>query len=88
MEIGLFPVDQVHGGNLFYPADLAREVAARYAEWITDIPEELTSSLALMTSPPIEMVPQLLRGRSFAIVRGCHCGGAEDAEQQLRFWRA
>lgn len=87
MEIGLFPVDQVYGGNLLYPADLAREVAARYAEWIAGTPEELTSSLALMTFPPVEMVPEFLRGRSFAIVRGCHSGSPEDAEQQLRFWR-
>lgn len=87
MEVGLFPVDQVYGGNLLYPAELAREVAARYAEWITAAPEELTSSLVLMNFPPVEMVPDFLRGRSFAIVRGCHSGSREDAEKQLRFWR-
>ena len=67
-------MDQVYGGNLLYPAELAREVAARYAEWIATAPEELTSSLALMNFPPVEMVPDFLRGRSFAIVRGCHSG--------------
>jgi FAD/FMN-containing dehydrogenase len=87
MEIGLFPVTEVYGGNLFYPADMALEVAARYAEWIAAAPEELTSSLALMNMPPLEMVPDFLRGRSFAIVRGCHSGSREDAEQLLRFWR-
>jgi FAD/FMN-containing dehydrogenase len=87
MEVELFPVGQVYGGNLLYPAEVAREVAARYAEWITTTPEELTSSLALMNFPPVEMVPDFLRGRSFAIVRGCHSGSPEDAEHQLRFWR-
>jgi len=87
MEIGLFPVDQVYGGNLLYPADLAREVAARYAEWIAAAPDELTSSLVLMNFPPIDMVPEPLRGRSFTIIRGCYSGSTEDAEEQLRFWR-
>lgn len=87
MEVGLFPVDQVYGGNLLYPADLAREVAARYAEWIAAAPDELTSSLVLMNFPPIDMVPEPLRGRSFTIIRGCHSGSTADAEEQLRFWR-
>ena len=87
MEVGLFPVGQVYGGNLLYPAGLAREVAARYAEWIAAAPDELTSALVLMNFPPFDMVPEPLRGRSFAIIRGCHSGSAEDAEEQLRFWR-
>ena len=87
MEVALFPVDQVYGGNLLYPADLAREVAARYAEWIAAAPDELTSSLVLMNFPPMDMVPEPLRGRSFAIIRGCHSGSTADAEEQLRFRR-
>ncbi len=74
MEVGLFPANQVYGGNLLYPADLAREVATRYAEWIARAPDELTSSLVLMNFPPFDMVPEPLRGRSFAIIRGCHSG--------------
>ncbi len=87
MEVGLFPANQVYGGNLFYGSDLAREVATRYAEWIALAPDELTSSLVLMNFPPFDMVPEPLRGRSFAIVRGCHSGSIADAEEQLRFWR-
>ena len=87
MEVGLVPVDTVYGGNLLYPAELAAEVAARYAEWIGTVPDELTSSLVLMNLPPLEMVPEPLRGRSFAMVRGCHCGPVAAAEETLRFWR-
>ncbi len=34
MEIQLYPVTTVYGGNLVYPAELAREVIARYRDWI------------------------------------------------------
>jgi FAD/FMN-containing dehydrogenase len=87
MEIDLVPVEGVYGGNLLYPAAMTAEVAARYSEWIAQAPEELTSSLVLMNFPPMELVPEPLRGRSFAIVRGCHCGSPADAEAQLAFWR-
>lgn len=88
MEIELFPVDMVYGGNLLYSAADAAEVAARYTEWISTAPEELTSSLVLMNFPPLDAVPPPLRGRSSAIVRGCFSGKAADAEKHLAFWRA
>ncbi len=87
MEVGLVPVETVYGGNLFYPAELAPEVASRYAEWIETAPDDLTSALVLMNVPPLKMIPEPLRGRSFAIVRGCHRESAADAEDTLRFWR-
>jgi FAD/FMN-containing dehydrogenase len=87
MEIDLVPVATVYAGNLLYPAELAREVVARYREWTATAPDELTSSFALMNLPDIDLVPDLLRGRSFVIVRGCYCGPVAEGEEQLRFWR-
>lgn len=87
MEIRLYPVTAVYGGNLFYPAAQAREIATRYREWIATAPEELTSSIALMNFPPMPELPEFLRGQSFAIVRGCYAGLAAQGEELLRFWR-
>jgi hypothetical protein len=87
MEIDLVPVTDVYAGNLLYPADMAREVVARYRRWIATAPDELTSSVALMNLPDIDLVPDFMRGRSFVIVRGCYCGSLADGEALLRFWR-
>src|SRR5690606_20235033 len=48
MEIRLYPVTTVYGGNLYYPAEMAKEVMTRFREWIKTTPEELTSSVVLM----------------------------------------
>jgi FAD/FMN-containing dehydrogenase len=48
MEIRLFPVTTVYGGNLFYPLHKAKEVYAHYRRWITNAPDEL-SALARCT---------------------------------------
>ena len=87
MEIQLYPVTTVYGGNLFYPADKAKEVYAHYRHWIANAPDELTSSVVLMNFPPVPEVPEFLRGQSFVIVRGCYSGPMEEGEELLKHWR-
>lgn len=87
LEIELYPITTVYGGNLFYPIQAAREVMARYREWIATVPDELTSSVVLMNFPPIPLVPEPLRGQSFVMVRGCHCGPLDEGQALLQSWR-
>ncbi len=87
LEIDLVPVASLYAGNLLYPAEMAREVAARYRAWIADAPDELTSSIVFMNYPPVDDVPEPIRGRSFAIIRGALIGSDADGEALLSFWR-
>ncbi|MHB1139438.1 MAG: FAD-binding oxidoreductase [Microthrixaceae bacterium] len=87
MEIELHPVTEVYAGNLFYPTEAAAEVAGRYARWVAESPDELTSSLVFMNFPPIPEVPEHLRGGSFLIVRGCWCGDIDRGRDLLDEWR-
>jgi FAD/FMN-containing dehydrogenase len=88
MEIRLYPVTRVYGGSLFYPAAMAREVYARYREWITHAPDELTSSVAIVNFPPLPDFPEPLRGNSFVLVRGCYTGPTEGGEALVEYWRS
>lgn len=88
MEIRLYPVTSVYGGNLIYPVERAREVLQRYRTWIETLPQEMTSSVVLINYPPLPEVPDPLRGRSFAQVRGCFAGPVEQGEALMRFWRS
>lgn len=87
MEIRLYPVETVYGGNLYYPAERAREVMQRYREWIRSAPDALTSSVVLMNFPPFPHIPEPLRGKSFVIVRGCYAGPVAEGEALLEYWR-
>ncbi len=87
MEIGLYPVSTLYAGNLYYPADAAIDVARRWRDWLPTVPEALTSALTLMNYPPFEMVPEEIRGRSFAIVRGAFDGPIEVGQRLLSYWR-
>jgi FAD/FMN-containing dehydrogenase len=86
MEIKLYPVNTVFAGNLLYPADMAKDVMARWREWTEDAPAELTSAVVIMNYPPLPVVPEFLRGKSFVQVRGCYAGDVAEGEQLLKYW--
>jgi hypothetical protein len=87
LVIQLYPVAEVYGGNLFYPAESAKEVFTRFKEFSASAPDELTSAVTLMNFPPIPQIPEPLRGNSFAIFRGCYCGPVEQGEALVNSWR-
>ncbi len=83
LEFRLHPVEQVYGGNLYYPVDRAREVLELYASWNRTLPDEMMSAATFRSFPPLPQVPEHLRGRSFIAVRGCYCGEDLEAGEQL-----
>ncbi len=74
LEFDLHPVENVYGGNLFYPLERAREVLEFYAGWTGTLPDEMMSAATFRRFPPLPMIPEPFRGNSFVAVRGCYCG--------------
>jgi hypothetical protein len=74
MELELFPVARLYGGGLFYPGSAAPEVLHAYRRWTQTLPDELTSSLALLRLPPLPELPEPLRGRFVVHVRVAYHG--------------
>jgi hypothetical protein len=87
MEIRLYPITEVYGGNLIYPLEAAREVFTHYRAWIAEAPDELTSSIVIMNFPPLPIFPEPLRGQTVVMVRGCYCGSLQDGQALLDSWR-
>ncbi len=86
MEIKLYPVATVFGGDMVYPIEVAREVYTRYRDWIATAPDELTSSIVTMNFPPIPQVPEILRGKSGVILRGCYAGPVDEGQALIQGW--
>jgi hypothetical protein len=80
LEVDLFPVARLYGGGLFFEAGLAADLLETYLQWTTTVPDELTSSVALIPFPDIPMVPESIRGRYVAHVRIAYTGDAEAGE--------
>ena len=88
MEIDLYPVATVYAGNLLYPIEMAAEVIARWRDWVAGMDDRLTSSVVMMNFPPLDIVPEPLRGQSFVMIRGCWSGDLLDGEALINRWRS
>jgi FAD/FMN-containing dehydrogenase len=88
IEVDLFPVREVYGGNLFYPAAMLRDVMTRYREWAKTLPDEFSSSVLVFNVPPIPEIPEPLRGQSFVMVRGAYTGDLNVGKALVDSWRA
>ncbi|MDQ3785633.1 MAG: FAD-binding protein, partial [Actinomycetota bacterium] len=69
MTIGLVPVPVVYGGGLHFDAAHAEDVLAAFRALTMAAPETLTSSVAMVGLPPVEAIPEPLRGRHVLHVR-------------------
>jgi FAD/FMN-containing dehydrogenase len=88
MEFRLFPYGEVYAGMMVWPYERAAEVLLRWRDWTRTAPEEITTSMRLMHVPPLPDVPEILRGRSIAVIDGAYAGGEEAGAAALAALRA
>jgi FAD/FMN-containing dehydrogenase len=83
LEISLLPVPRLYGGGLFFAgADIATVLHA-YGRWARDVPEDMSSSVAVLRLPDAPFVPEPLRGRAVLHVRIAYLGAAADGARLL-----
>ncbi|MFN8124606.1 MAG: FAD-binding protein [Thermoleophilia bacterium] len=68
VELELYPMDEVYCGWLIFPWERSSEVLQAWREWTGTVPEEVTSVGRILQLPPLEMIPEPLRGRNIVVV--------------------
>jgi FAD/FMN-containing dehydrogenase len=74
IEFNLFPLTEVYAGILWFPVERAAEILRAWREWTDDLPDEMTSVGRILQLPPIEAIPEPVRGKSFVIVEAIYSG--------------
>jgi FAD/FMN-containing dehydrogenase len=88
IEFRLFPYAKVYAGILFFPWERSAEVLHAWHEWIETVPDEMTSVGRIMQFPPLEEIPEPLRGNAFVMVETFFVGGEAAGEELLAPLRA
>jgi hypothetical protein len=84
-EFRLHPVGpQVLAGPVIWPMERSAEVLRFYRDWITDVPDELTTVVVHRKAPPLPVLPPELHGRPIVTVICCYAGPVEDGERVVR----
>lgn len=78
LEVDLMPVTHLYGGGIFYAGEHAAAVLHRWRTWVDTLPEETTTSVALLRAPDMPDVPEFLRGKLTVHLRVSHSGDVTD----------
>ena len=92
MTVDLLPEPELQAGGWFYGAADIPAVVAGYQRWVTSgpecVPDQLSTSLAILRPPDLPTTPEALRGRTVAHLRVAFVGGPGEAEPFLAPLRA
>src|SRR5688572_6792440 len=83
IEFELVRHPEFHAGALFFEFERAAEVLNAYREWTVDLPEEVTSVGRTLQLPDLEIIPEVVRGKSFTIVEAVSLAGRDEMRELL-----
>lgn len=83
LEIRLLPYPDAYAGLLAWDGSRAAEVCRAWAEWTHGLAEEVTTSLRLLSIPPLPELPEFIRGRQLVAVDGAVVASDEGAVRLL-----
>ena len=86
MELALQPYGTIYGGGLYFDAEFAPDLFERYREWTEDLPDRLTTSIGMLPLPPVDALPEPIRGRHVVHVRFAYAGPAAEGEALVAPW--
>ncbi len=69
IELRLVQLETLHGGAVYFDGSDASVVMHRWAEWSAVLPNQVTTSVALVHLPAVPGVPEVLAGRLTVAVR-------------------
>ncbi|UOY00353.1 FAD-binding oxidoreductase [Blastococcus sp. PRF04-17] len=74
LEFELVPVASLFGGGIFFAGDDAPALLHRFGQWAPTMPEEVSTSIAILRMPDMDMVPPPLRGQTVVHLRFAYSG--------------
>ncbi len=84
MDIELVPLESLYAGSLVFSAEHITAVFSAWAEWTTSVPENVTSSAAIFRFPPLDIIPEPMRGKNVLSVRYAFVGEPAEGARLLQ----
>jgi hypothetical protein len=88
IEIELLPYADVYAGMLLWDRERSPEVLRAWTAWTREVPESVTTSLRVMSFPPLPDLPPFLSGRQLVVIDGAILEDDERAAELLAPLRA
>jgi FAD/FMN-containing dehydrogenase len=84
LEFKLYPAGEVYAGMVAWPWERAVDVLPAWREWVSGVPDELTTLARLLQVPPLPDVPEPIRGRELVVIEAVYLGAEGPGAELLR----
>ena len=81
MDFELAELSILYGGSVFFDAEYIAPVLSTWTEWTKTLPEAANSSVVILRLPPLEFIPEPLRGKTVLSVRFAYVGDVAEGKQ-------
>ncbi|MEV4262850.1 FAD-binding oxidoreductase [Kribbella sp. NPDC049584] len=81
MDFELAELSTLYGGSVFFNAEHIAPVLSTWTEWTKTLPESANSSVVILRLPPLEFIPEPLRGKTVLSVRFAYVGDVAEGKQ-------
>jgi FAD/FMN-containing dehydrogenase len=88
VELQLFETPELYAGAMFWPVERAAEVLHAWREWVETVPDTVTSVGRILHLPPVEDIPEPVRGKSFVVVEAVFTGPESEGAELVAPLRA
>jgi hypothetical protein len=81
MQMELVRVDSLYAGSVVFADEHLEDALRGWIEWTHSAPDDVTTSVAILNLPDLEVVPPPLRGRRVLTLRFAYPGATADGER-------
>jgi hypothetical protein len=83
LEVALHPVAGATAGMVAWPAERTGEVLELLRGWAPGAPDHASAVLRVLSLPPLDVIPEPIRGRRIVALVAAHIGPAAEAQALL-----
>src|SRR4051795_6523058 len=84
LEFRLHPIREVYAGMLVFPQERAEEVLKTWRSILPSLPDEMTTVGRILNVPPLEEIPEPVRGRSLVVVEAIYLGDEAEGAAMIQ----
>lgn len=84
MRLELVPLVTLYAGSLFFDTPDIETALRAWVDWTHTAPDDVTTSVALLSMPPIDEIPEPFRGRFLLSMRFAYPGDPDEGERLLQ----
>jgi FAD/FMN-containing dehydrogenase len=84
LEFELYPAGELYAGMFAWPWEQTADVLHAWREWVSGVPDELSTLARILQVPPLPDIPEPVRGRQLVVIEGAYLGAEGSASELLR----